>query len=137
MSALFKATLLFSGCFSAIALTLSYEFIVGRISPRALGVGLACLFVVSILVIAMFVNSRSMSESMTSGQDVGSGSWSRKTWGILMGKMAVVVLFVLFLNGLWHIREKPLMPRLIGLGANLLGTITITGVVRKLQSGSK
>ena len=137
MSALFKATLLFSVCFTAVALVLSYEFIVGGISPRSLGVGLACLFIASILAIARFLKSRSMRESMMRRQDVVSGSWSGRELAVWMGKIAVVVLIVAFLNGLWHIREKPLAPRLVGLGANLLVTLAVISVVRKMQGGSK
>lgn len=137
MSALFKTTLLFSVCFSAVALTLSYEFVVGGISAGGLGIGLACLFIVGVLAIALFVRSRSLRESIMGRQDLGSTSWSGKALAIWVGKAAVVVLLVAFLNGLWHIREKPLIPRLVGLAANLLVTSAVVIAVRKLQRGSK
>jgi hypothetical protein len=137
MSTLFKATLLFSACFCAVALTLSYEFIAGGISPRGLGVGLGCLFVASMLVIAFFLKSRSVREAITRRQDIGTGSWRGKPLAIWVGKAAVVVLLVVFLKGLWHIREQPLIPRLVGLGTNLLVTSAVIIAVRKLQRGSQ
>jgi hypothetical protein len=70
-------------------------------------------------------------------QDVGSGSRRGKASAIWVGKIAVVVLILAFLNGLWHIREKPLAPRLVGLGANLLVTLAVAGAVRKMQGGPK
>lgn len=137
MSTLFKTTLLFSVCFSAAALILSYEFIVGGISPRGLGVGLGFLFVASVLAIGLLLRSRSMRESIIRRQDGTSRSAGGKALAIWVGKIGVVVLVVLFLNGLWHIQEKPLIPRLVGLGANLLVTFAVIAAVRKMQSGSK
>jgi hypothetical protein len=137
MSAVLKLTLLFSACFSAVALTLRYEFAVGGISSRGLAVGLACLFVTSFVLIAIFLRSRSTRESVFGHEDADSGSGGAKPIAILVSKTAVALLIVLFLNGVWHIREKPLIPRLVGLGANLFVTFAVVGAVRKLQRGPK
>jgi hypothetical protein len=137
INTLFKTTLLFSACFGVFVLILVYWFLVGGISPRGLGVGLACLFVAGTIALALFSKSRSKRVSIMEPQDVGSGSRRGKASAIWVGKIAVVVLILAFLNGLWHIREKPLAPRLVGLGANLLVTLAVAGAVRKMQGGPK
>ena len=137
INTLFKTTLLFSACFVALALVLVHWFLVGSVSPRGLGVGLACLFAAGTIALAVFSKSRSGRESILKPQDVGSNSWRGKTSAIWVGKIAVVVLVLAFLNGLWHIREKPAAPRLVGLGANLLVTLAAIGAVRKMQRGPK
>jgi hypothetical protein len=129
--------LLFSACFSAVALTLSYEFAVGSISSRGLGVGLAFLFVTSFVVIAVFLRSRSTRESVFGREDADSRSGGAKPIAIWVSKIAAALLIVLFLNGVWHIREKPLIPRLVGLGANLFVTFAVIGAMRKMQRGPK
>lgn len=136
--ALSKTTLLFSVCFSAAALVLAHEFIIGRISPGGLGVGLAVVLVASIVAVAIILKSRLARKSILgSVEDVGSGSWRGKVLVIWAGKIAVVVLLLAFLNGLWHIREKPLAPRLVGLGANLVATFAIISAVRNIQRCQK
>lgn len=134
--ALFKTTLLFSVFFSAIALVVAHEFIIGGISPGGLGVGLAALLVASTVAIALMLKSGPLRKSILGSlKDAGSGSSRGKVLAIWAGKIAVVVLMLAFLNGLWHIREKPLGPRLIGLGANLLVTFVIISAVRNVQRG--
>jgi hypothetical protein len=137
INTLFKTTLLFSACFGAFALILVYWFLVGGVSPRGLGVGLACLFVAGMIALALFFKSRSKRASIMESQDVGSESRRGKESAIWIGKIAVVMLMLAFLNGLWHIREKPLAPRLVGLGANLLVTLAVGGAVLKMQGGAK
>ena len=136
MKGLVTVTLLFSGCCSVAALMLGYEFMVGSISSRGLGIGLACLFVLSFLVIFAFRRSRSTRESVLSNQDAASGVKSRRTAAITVGKIAIALLIVLFLNGVWHLRDKPLIPQLVGLGANLLVTVVVIGAVRKMKKSS-
>ena len=135
--ALFKTTLLFSVFFSAVALVVAHEFIIGGISSGGLGVWLAALLVVSTGAVVLMIKSGSVRKSILgSPKDAGSRSWKGKVLAIWAGKIAVVVLMLAFLNGLWHIREKPLAPRLVGLGANLLVTFAIVSAVRNMQSGS-
>ena len=136
--ALIKTTLLFSVLFGAAALVLAYEFISGRISPGGLGVGLIVLLVASTVSVALMFRSASVRKSILgSVNDLDSGLRRGKMLAIWAGKIAVVVLLLAFLNGLWHIREKPLAPRLVGLGANLFVTFAIIGAVRKMQRGPK
>jgi len=52
-------------------------------------------------------------------------------------KIAVIVLVLAFLNGLRHITERPLAPRLVGLGANLLVTFAVVSVIQKMTRGPK
>ncbi len=136
--ALIKTSLLFSVLFSIAALVLAYEYSSGRISPGGLGVGLAVLLIASTVFLALMLRSTSARKSiLESVNDVDSGSLRRKVLAIWAGKIAVVMLLLAFLNGLWHIREKPLAPRLVGLCANLFVTFAIIGAVRKMESGPK
>lgn len=122
---LFKATLLFSGCFIAFSLVLVHEFVARSISPRGLAACLAALFVAGLVTVALWSkaasNARPQDVEPARGLTVG------------LGRIAVAVLVLAFLNGLWHIREKPLAPRLVGLGANLLITYSIIFALRKTQ----
>ena len=136
---LFTITLLFSVLFCIVALVLAHEFIIGAISPRGLGVGLAALCIVGAVAVALGLKSKSVRKSILvePPRDAGLTSWNGKVFAIWVGKIAVVLLVLAFVNGLWHIRQKPLAPRLVGLGANLLITFAVVSAVRKLQSGAK
>jgi len=133
--ALLTITLLFSVFFCSVALLLGHEYIVGVISPRGLGIALAALFVASVMGVAFLLKSGSSRKSILKSGD--EGSWRGRVLAIWAGKIAVVVLMLVFLNGLWHIRQRPLAPRLVGLGANLLVTFAVIGAVRKIKRGSK
>lgn len=137
MRALFTTTLLYSVFFCAVALLLTHEYIVGVISPRGLGVALAALLVVGVVGVAFLLKSGSVRNSILKSGDEGSGSWRGRVLAIWVGKIAVVVLMLAFLNGLWHIRERPLAPRLVGLGANLLVMFAVISAVQKMKRGSK
>lgn len=52
---------------------------------------------------------------------------------IWLARLAIIALVILFLNGLLHIREQPLAPRLVGLAMNLLFTFAIVTALRRLH----
>ncbi len=133
--ALFATTLLFSVVFCGVALLLAHEFIVGAISSRGLGVALAALLVASSVGVALILKSNSVRKSILESGD--EGSWRGRVLAIWVAKIAVIVLMLAFLNGLWHIRERPLAPRLVGLAANLLVTFAIMSAIQKMKQGPK
>jgi hypothetical protein len=135
--ALFTTTLLFSVFFCAVALLLAHEFIIGLISPRGLGVALTALLVASAVGIAVMLKSDWVRKSILESRDVDSGSRRGRVLVIWVARIAVIVLILAFLNGLWHITEKPLAPRLVGLGANLLVTFAIISAIRRMGGGPK
>ncbi len=134
---LLTATLLFSVSFCAIALLLAYEYSIGAFSPRGLGIALAGLVVAGAIAVAHLLNLGRMRKYTVASRDPDSRVKENKVRAIWIAKIVVVVLMLAFLSGLWHITEKPIGPRLVGLGANLLITFAIIGAIQRMQRGSK
>lgn len=118
---LFTMTLVFSACFVVLALALTHEFSVGHLSPRGLGVGLGALCMAAFVVVVMLFRSRRLRESASPPERCEEDEQARSglLW-IWVARLAIIVLVLLFIHGALHIGEKPVAPRVIGVGANLL-----------------
>lgn len=134
---LFTATLLFSVLFCAVGLLLAHEFSIGAISTRSLAIALAALLLVSAVGVALILRSGWMCGPILEPRHKGSESRRGTLLAMWTAKIAVIVLVLAFLNGLRHITERPLAPRLVGLGANLLVTFAVVSVIQKITRGPK
>ena len=134
---LLKSTLIFSALFISAVLILTYFYTEGNISNRGLAIGLGCILCASILAFMFIIRSRSIQESVPQRARAGSDSWASRKAAIWAAKIGIVILIVAFLNGLVHITERPIGPRLLGLGMNLGITWTVFRAMRQLQNGQK
>jgi|GEM_PF-4780998 len=134
-----KITVIFSACFVAALLVLIHEFRVGNISPRSLEGGLIALCVATFGAVVMLFKSEWLRDSIRSlgpvEENRHSGGARRIT--VWAARVAVAVLVVLFVNGLLHVWQRPVAPRLVGLGANLLVTYSLIVAMRRLGRGQK
>jgi hypothetical protein len=125
---------LFSACFLAISLVLVRELVVGFLSPRGLGIALLLLFIGSLIVFTRMVAADVRTRSRTWPEGQPLDHTRRK---IRLGKIAIVILMVLLLNGFFELRHGLVFPLLVGIGMNILITITIARTVLRLQKSLK
>lgn len=106
----------------------------GKISPREF----TFLVIVPIPVVlaALFFFRSCWTRNLYSKAGTNNRSASKRSINVLiwLARLAIIVLIALFLNGLLHIREEPLAPRIVGLIMNLAFTFAIVVVLRRLQN---
>jgi hypothetical protein len=67
------------------------------------------------------------------GIPINEATRKRRVLGIRVGQLAIVVLFVLLLNGLREIGRVPTLPVLVGAGINLCIIAAVVWVIVRLQ----
>jgi len=129
---LFTMTLVFSACFVVLALALTHEFAIGHLSPRGLGGGLGGLCAAALVVVVMLFRFRRLREYTRPSESGGEDQQARTglVW-IWVARLAIMVLVLLLVHGVLHIGQRPVAPRVVGLGANLL---VIYGVILAMRS---
>lgn len=78
-----------------------------------------------------------LAQTMQRGQDSNSsltGDSGRLGRAIKTLRIAVIVLPLLLVSGLWATRRQPLLPRLVGAGINLLITAYLVSLLRRAKS---
>ena len=122
-------------CFGAIVV-LALGFANGILSPRGLGIALltVCVAVGIGVVIVTRKTAAELSEtSEPLGIPINEATRKRRVLGIRVGQLAIVVLFVLLLNGLREIGRVPTLPVLVGAGINLCIIAAVVWVIVRLQ----
>jgi len=133
-----RITLLFSVGFLSISLLLARAFVMGFLSPRALGITLLLVFVASLAVFTRIVAGlRTGSGIQGEDRPLDQAGRKRRLRQIRLGEIAIVILVVLLLNALFRLRHEFLLPQLVGIGMNILITITVARVVIRLQKSLK
>jgi multisubunit Na+/H+ antiporter MnhB subunit len=135
---LFTITLVFSACFVALALALTHEFAVGHLSPRGLGGGLAGLCVAAFVVVVMLFQSRRLRDSARLPECGEEDQQARSglLW-IWVARLAIIILVLLLVHGVLHIGQKPVAPRVIGVGANLVVIYGVIVAMRRMGRGPR
>ncbi len=133
LSNLFTITLVFSACFVVLALALTHEFAIGHLSPRSLGGGLGGLCVAAFVVVVMLFRSRRLREFARLPESGREGQQARTglVW-VWVARLAIMVLALLLVHGVLHIGQKPVAPRVVGLGANLLVIYGVVVAMRRM-----
>lgn len=132
-------TLLISACFVATIVALVHEHTTGTISTRLFSVGLSAFVIGSGAGAIILFRSRwfrriatGLHPQAATGPNHHKG---RLAIGICGGTIAILVL--LFINGVWHIKSGPVVPRIVGLSINLLVILVVLRIMRKLSKDSK
>ena len=119
---------------------IAHEKDAGNISPHAFEVLVLVPTPVVMLVFLLFLRSnwarnwaRKLSAPAENSEVAPKRGANLLIW---LARLAIIALVILFLNGLLHIREQPLAPRLVGLAMNLLFTFAIVIALRRLQQRS-
>ena len=115
--------------FTAVALLVAIAYAKGAMSPRLLGV------VLLLLVGALSVAISSTMKRANSGTDQLSGpaDTSKRRRLIQRLQIAVVVLPVLLVAGLWVTRGEPLFPRITGAAVNIFFTLWFISLIRRAK----
>ena len=113
--------------------TIAHERDAGKLSPHAFGMLVVAPMPVVMLVALLFFRSNWARRLSAAAENSGRESKRGLNPLIWLARLAIIVLAVLFLNGLLHIREQPLAPRLVGLAMNLLFTFAIVIALRRLK----
>lgn len=116
-----------------LALALTHEFAIGHLSPRGLGGGLGGLCVAAFVIVVMLFRSRRLREFARPSESGGEDQQARTglVW-IWVARLAIIVLALLLIHGVLQIGQKPVAPRVIGLGANLLVIYGIVVALRRM-----
>lgn len=116
-----------------LALALTHEFAIGHLSPRSLGGGLGGLCVAAFVVVVMLFRSRRLREFARLPESGREGQQARTglVW-VWVARLAIMVLALLLVHGVLHIGQKPVAPRVVGLGANLLVIYGVVVAMRRM-----
>ena len=113
-------------------------FVAGFLSPRALGIALLLLVVgEAALFLRIVRKAAKVSRMQLEPVCVDKAERRRRLLYIRLGKMAILFLVLLLINGLLKLRGGPLMPLLVGIAMNILATFAIARTVMRLQSSLK
>ena len=135
LNALMKVTLLFSVFVVMLSLLLVHAFTTGLLSPRALGI---VLLVFAVGSAGLFLRALSKLDKRSALQSGDAGTLAqRRSVQIRAAKVAIAVLVLLLVNGLFQLRSGPLLPLLVGITINVLSTITLVRIVIRLQENHK
>lgn len=118
-----------------LSLLLIRAFTTGLLSPRALGI-LLLVFAVGSAGLFLRVLSKLGKRSAPQSGDAGTLA-RRRSVQIRAAKVAIAVLVLLLVNGLFELRSGPLLPLLVGITINILLTITLVRIVIRLQENRK
>jgi archaellum biogenesis protein FlaJ (TadC family) len=133
-----RFTVIFSGCFLGASLLITLAFIRGLLSPRGLGIALLVLVLTeAALFVRMVRRVASRSRLHHDPHSADDAERKRRLLYIRLGKLALLLLFLLLINGLFKLRDGPLMPLLVGIAMNVLVTFAVARTVMRLQSSLK
>lgn len=131
----FWASLLFVLiCFSGIGFAMAYEFAVGNISSRVLGIGLLAL--VGCLIAVVVLRRGKLGSHTPSETGRQSEASLQVNVSMRIVKAAVVVLPILLIIGMWLTRGQPLIPRLTGVAVNLFFTFWLISILRRTKKAT-
>lgn len=105
----------------------------GKISQHAFAVLVVAPMPVVMVAALLFFRSswaRNLSAPAENSRVASKRGFNPLIW---LARLAIIVLAILFVNGLLHLREQPVAPRLVGLAMNLLFTFAIVIALRRLQ----
>ena len=112
---------------------IAHEKDTGEISSHTFALLVMAPMPVVILAALLFFRSKWARNLIAPAENSGVGSKRGTNPLIWLARLAIIVLAILFLNGLLHIGEQPLAPRLVGLAINLLFMFAIVIAVRRLK----
>ena len=112
---------------------IAHEKDTGKISAHAFALLVVAPMPVVILAPLLFFRSKWARNLSGPAENSGVGSKRGLDPLIWLARLAIIVLAILFLNGLLHIREQPLAPSLVGLAMNLPFTFAIVNALRRLK----
>ena len=133
-----KITLIFSACFLGPSLLIALAFAAGFLSLRALGIALLLLVGgEAALFLRMVRKAAKVSRIQLDPGSIDDAERRRRLLHIRLGKMVILFLLLLLINGLLKLRDGPLVPLLVGIAMNILATFAIARTVMRLQSSLK
>jgi hypothetical protein len=120
-------------CFLALALLLTYASVTDFLSPRQFA--LCFLLLMGGLFTALVYRYRraQLSKDSQESSPALRPESPRVNNAIKRLRVAVIVLPILLLNGLWLTQGQPLLPRLVGAAINLLFTGYFIFLLRKAK----
>ena len=116
-------------CSIFIAVTISYFYSRGNLSPRQLGISLLVFVCCFFGLIAYRIHRKYDSQPSTSTNFVASPSALRTI------RVAIIVLPVILLVGWWLTMGEPLFPRLLGALVNLFFTGWLASLLLRAKNG--
>lgn len=137
---LFKVLPVFSVCFIGISLLIVHEVITGHLSPRGLGIALAALMlatIVAFIAIVKSVKKNVFSKSPEAAHLLKDQLSKNEPSWMWIARIGIIFLVLLFVYGLFNLREKPLAPRLVGLTINFLITYYLIKALQRVKRGTK
>jgi hypothetical protein len=112
---------------------IAHEKDTGEISAHTFALLVMAPMPLVILAALLFFRSKWAQNVIAPAENSGVSSKRGLDPLIWLARLAIIMLAILFLNGLLHIRERPLAPRLVGLAMNLLFTFAIVIALRRLK----
>jgi len=140
LKSVLKITVIFSACFLGASLLITLAFIRGFLSPRALGIALLLLVLTEAALFVRIVRKvDNRSRLQPDPHCTDDAERKRRLLYIRLGKLVILFLFLflLLINGLFKLRDGPLMPLLVGIAINILATFAVARTVMRLQSSLK
>jgi hypothetical protein len=138
LKSVLKITVIFSACFLGASLLITLAFIRGFLSPRALGIALLLLVLTEAALFVRIVRKvANRSRLQPDPHCTDDAERKRRLLYIRLGKLVILFLFLLLINGLFKLRDGPLMPLLVGIAINILAIFAVARTVMRLQSSLK
>ena len=121
-------------CFTCVAVTLTFAYAKGNLSPRLLGTGflilVACLFGVIVVKLTRAKTASSEPPPTTEKSKNETDAALKKL------ETTVLILPVILIIALWQTRDAPLLPRLAGAAVNILFTCYFIVLIRAKKKQS-
>jgi hypothetical protein len=117
--------------FAVVALLVAVAYANGIISPRLLGVVL--LLLVGVLSIAITLILKRAGAASESGQPRSATETLKARRSIRRLQIAVAVLPILLVTGLWTTRGGPVFPRITGAAVNIFFTLWFISLIRRAK----
>jgi hypothetical protein len=132
-----KLLLVWLGSYTLLALLIFYAYVVGKVPLRLLGVEYAGLFVVAAIVLTnMLRRNRKNANSVADVIPHSSGSSEPKAARETVRKyrVAIVLMSVILIYGIWDRKGSPLWVTLVGAAINVAIIAALVLIVRAKNS---
>jgi hypothetical protein len=132
-----KVLLVCLGAYILLALLILYAYVVGKVPLRLLGVEYAVLFVVAAIVVTTVLRkNRKRASSVADVIPHSSGSSEPKAARetVRNYRVAIVLMCVILIYGIWDRKGSPLWVTLVGAAINVAITAALVLIVRAKNS---